>query len=112
MRWVFVFAFLISLNSNSQISTELKKYKEDHPNSHSVRLNQETKITIELKKGNFLITEETIEEDLFEETTFDSVDHIKNELLEYLVYYNHERPHQGLNGKTPADFAKNCPRIT
>ncbi len=65
MRWVFVFAFLISLNSNSQISAELKKYKEDHPNSHSVRLNQETKITIELKKGNFLITEETIEEDLF-----------------------------------------------
>lgn len=54
----------------------------------------------------------TIEEDLFEETTFDSVDHIKDELMQYLIYYNHERPHQALNGKTPADFAENCPRIT
>ena len=53
----------------------------------------------------------TIEEDLFYETTFDSVDQIKDELLQYLVYYNHERPHQGINGKTPAELAKNSPRI-
>ena len=40
----------------------------------------------------------TIEEDLFYETSFDSVEQIKDELLQYLVYYNHERPHniQGL----------------
>lgn len=54
----------------------------------------------------------TIEEDLFYETSFDSMEHIKDELLQYLVYYNHERPHQALNGKTPAEFAKNCPRIS
>jgi transposase InsO family protein len=54
----------------------------------------------------------TIEEDLFHETTFDSVEQIKDELLQYLVYYNHERSHQAINGKTPAEFVKISPRIT
>lgn len=54
----------------------------------------------------------TIEEDLFEGTNFDSLDEIKEELLQYLYYYNHERPHQGINGNNPAKFAENCPRIT
>jgi len=54
----------------------------------------------------------TIEEDLFEETTFDSVDHIKQELLERLIYYNRERPRQAPDGKTPVEAAEICPRIT
>ena len=54
----------------------------------------------------------TIEEDLLQETTFESVDQLKDELLQYLVYYNHERPHQALNGQTPAQVNENCPRIT
>lgn len=54
----------------------------------------------------------TIENDLVRETNFESVEELKEELLRYLVYYNHERPHQALGGKTPVEFAKNCPRIT
>ena len=54
----------------------------------------------------------TIEEDLLEETYFESIEHLKEELLQYLYYYNHERPHQGINGLSPVEFAKNCPRIT
>lgn len=54
----------------------------------------------------------TIEDDLFYGTTFDSVDHIKDELLQYLVYYNHERPHQALGGIPPEKFNEKCPRIT
>ena len=54
----------------------------------------------------------TLEEDLLHETTFDSLEHLKEELLHYLVYYNHERPHQALNGKTPETVNQNCPRIT
>ena len=54
----------------------------------------------------------TLEDDLCREATFDSAEQFKTELLEYLLYYNQARPHQALNGVTPADFAKNCPRIT
>lgn len=53
----------------------------------------------------------TLSDDLLHETTFDSLDDFKNEMLHYLFYYNHERPHQSLGGKTPVEFAKNCPRI-
>ena len=53
----------------------------------------------------------TLEEDLLYETTFSSVEELKEELLQYLYYYNHERPHQSLGGKTPVEFAENCPRI-
>ena len=54
----------------------------------------------------------TLEEDLLHETTFDSSDHLKEELLQYLFYYNHERPHQALGGKTPQQVNQKCPRIT
>lgn len=54
----------------------------------------------------------TIEEDLFEDTYFESLAQLKEELLQYLYYYNHERPHQGIDGKSPVEFAENCPRIT
>lgn len=48
----------------------------------------------------------TLNEDLLEETTFDSVQELKDELVEYLLYYNTERPHQGLNGKSPLQALK------
>ena len=54
----------------------------------------------------------TIDEDLLQETYFESVEHLKQELIQYLYYYNHERPHQGINGQTPANFNQNCPRIS
>jgi len=54
----------------------------------------------------------TLEEDLLHETTFDSSDHLKEELLQYLFYYNHERPHQGLGGETPQQANQKHPRIT
>lgn len=41
----------------------------------------------------------TIEDDLLAETNFDSEQELQEELLQYLYYYNHERPHQGINGK-------------
>lgn len=46
----------------------------------------------------------TIEEDLLSETCFETEEELKDELIQYLYYYNHERPHQGLNGKIPAGF--------
>ena len=43
----------------------------------------------------------TLNEDLLDETTFESVEEFKDELMQYLLYYNTARPHQGLNGQTP-----------
>jgi hypothetical protein len=44
----------------------------------------------------------TIEEDLLHEMVFESLEHLKNEVFEYMVYYNYARPHQAANGKTPS----------
>lgn len=49
----------------------------------------------------------TLHSDLIEETVFNSLDHFKDELEQYLLYYNEMRPHQSLNAKTPAEFNKN-----
>jgi hypothetical protein len=46
----------------------------------------------------------TLKEDLIEETDFDSLEELEDELLQYLVYYNWERPHQGIEGKKPIDM--------
>lgn len=54
----------------------------------------------------------TLEEDLIRETTFASIDEFKEQLLQYLYYYNHERPHQALGGISPVEFSENCQRIT
>ena len=49
----------------------------------------------------------TLNEDLLDETTFESVEELKDELVEYLLYYNTQRPHQGLGGKTPLQTLEN-----
>ena len=45
----------------------------------------------------------TLNEDLLEDTTFESVSELKDELQQYLLYYNTQRPHQALDGKTPLE---------
>lgn len=54
----------------------------------------------------------TLNEDLITGTHFDTIDHFKTELFDYLVYYNKLRPHQSLLGKTPYQFNQSCQRIT
>jgi transposase InsO family protein len=46
----------------------------------------------------------TIHYDLIEETDFDTLEELKDELLQYIVYYNEHRPHQSLQGMTPKEF--------
>ena len=48
----------------------------------------------------------TLDEDVIEGATFDSLEHFANELFEYIVYYNNYRPHQALAGQTPKHFAE------
>ncbi|WP_075344725.1 integrase core domain-containing protein [Tenacibaculum agarivorans] len=54
----------------------------------------------------------TIEEDLITGTYFESKEHLKEEILQYLYYYNQERPHQSLNGEAPNNFNQKCQRIS
>lgn len=51
----------------------------------------------------------TLQEDLLHDTHFDSINELKEELLQYLYYYNHERPHQALNGKSPVNVLNPLP---
>ena len=46
----------------------------------------------------------TLQEDLIHETDFDTLVELKDELIQYLCYYNHQRPHQGIDGKTPSEM--------
>lgn len=46
----------------------------------------------------------TLNEDMLEDACYENIEDFKNELLEYLIYYNEHRPHQGLEGKMPIDF--------
>ncbi len=46
----------------------------------------------------------TLEEDLIIDTDFDTLEELKEELLQYMYYYNHERPHQALEGKKPVEM--------
>lgn len=46
----------------------------------------------------------TLNEDLIEGTTFDTIEHFKDELMQYLLYYNNVRCHQALKGKPPKVF--------
>jgi len=46
----------------------------------------------------------TLEDDIIDGTTFDSLDDFIKDVFEYMYYYNEYRPHQGLNGLTPKQF--------
>lgn len=46
----------------------------------------------------------TLQGDLIRETDFDTLEELKDELIQYLYYYNHQRPHQAIDGKTPAEM--------
>jgi transposase InsO family protein len=43
----------------------------------------------------------TIENELLEDTVFDSIEHLETELSEYLYYYSYQRIHQGIGGIAP-----------
>lgn len=55
----------------------------------------------------------TLHDDLIDGTTFESEDALREELCQYLIYYNEKRPHQALNGLPPKQFlTESCQRIS
>ena len=49
----------------------------------------------------------TLEDDLLREADYQTISELKDELLQYIYYYNNLRPHQSLSGQTPGHQAKN-----
>ena len=43
----------------------------------------------------------TLNDDFISGSQFKTLDKFKEEFIEYLAYYNHQRPHQGINGMIP-----------
>jgi transposase InsO family protein len=103
-------------DNGPEVGTRESKKKSEHPFERMLMelgiRHRYTKAYRPQTNGKVERFWKTLEEDLLSETTFDSMDGLKEELIQYLYYYNHERPHQGLGGKTPVEFAKNCLRIT
>ncbi len=57
-------------------------------------------------------TRDTTLKKIIFESIFESFEHFKQEVFDYMIYYNQMRPHQALNGQNPQTFANNCQRIT
>lgn len=46
----------------------------------------------------------TLHADLIDGVVFDSISHLQDELMHYMVFYNEMRPHQGIDGKKPVEM--------
>lgn len=81
------------------------KHPEEHPFERMlIEMNIKHRYTRPYKpqtNGKIERFWKTIESELLEDMIFDSVEHLQNELSQYIYYYNHERPHQGIKGQTP-----------
>lgn len=113
----FLIKFQEVLTDNgSEFGNRNHKNKEEHPFERMLmELNIKHRYTRPYRpqtNGKVERFWKTIEEDLLAETSFDSIEEFKDELVQYMYYYNYQRPHQGINGKIPAEFNKNCQRIT
>jgi transposase InsO family protein len=103
-------------DNGPEVGTKESKQKEGHPFERMLMelgiKHRYTKPYRPQTNGKVERFWRTLEEDLIYETTFDSIDEFKDELMQYLIYYNEHRPHSALGGKTPAEFNQICPRNT
>lgn len=84
LRITLLLLLLFMSNSYSQISPDYQKYKDQYPNSQSVRLNKETILNIEFDNGHFSIFQESIEEDLYLD---ESAKYDAKQSLNYSTFY-------------------------
>jgi len=113
-RYSIQFAEVLTDNG-PEVGTKESKQKSEHPFERMLmELGVKHRYTRPYRpqtNGKVERFWKTLEEDLIYETTFDSIEQFKDELMQYLLYYNEHRPHSALGGETPAKFNENCPRI-
>ena len=114
-RYKFKFAELLTDNG-PEFGPKISQNKENHPFERLCEelgaKHRHTRPYRPQTNGKVERFWRTLNEDLIEGTHFESFEHFKQELLDYMIYYNQLRPHQALDGKTPEKFAENCQRIT
>ncbi|TMM52114.1 DUF3857 domain-containing protein [Maribacter algarum] len=84
LKFLFLFLLIIGHISHAQISSNYKKYIEQYPNSQAVRLNQETVLNIGLEDGQFVISKEAFEEDLY---LYETAKYDAKQSLSYSTFY-------------------------
>jgi len=95
-------------DNGSEFGGKNLKHPEDHPFERMlIEMNIKHRYTRPYRpqtNGKIERFWKTIESDLLEDMVFDSIEHLQDELEQYLYYYNYERPHQGINGNNPVQF--------
>lgn len=98
----------ILTDNGSEFGTRVSKTKQEHPFERLlIELEIKHRYTRPYKpqtNGKVERLWRTLEDDMLRDTHYDTLEELKEELIQYLYYYNHERPHQGINGDTPIDF--------
>lgn len=84
LKITFFLLVLFGQTTYSQISSDFRKYKEQYPNSQSVRLNQESVLNIGFDNGQFIISQEFLEEDLY---LYESARYDAKQSLSYSSFY-------------------------
>jgi transposase InsO family protein len=90
--------------------SKISKTKESHPFERMlIEMNIKHRYTRPYRpqtNGKIERFWKTLNDDLIEETEFDTLEELKDELLQYMYYYNELRPHQSLGGISPAKYFK------
>lgn len=65
MKFISFILFICCHSTYAQYAPEYLMYKDKYPNAHSIRLNQEISIQIQLNNGKLDVVQQDIEEDLY-----------------------------------------------
>lgn len=88
------------------------KNKDEHPFERLlIEMNMKHKYTKPYRpqtNGKIERFWKTLKEDFEEDSLFNDIEDLKEEILGYIVYYNEHRPHSSLNGLTPKEFLQKC----